>query len=202
MSSPSLSVLTEDSWHREAADKTIKLWSLPEGKLVKTLKGHLSTVYSVAISPDGKLLASGSEDKTIKLWSLPEGEPSWCLFDPSVTKKDSKTREYRQMGPKTYTLPCGTPTPPGTVCICDCVAGSTQYTALETVCICDTIMVPAGTSLPPGAVCVCNTIAVGTYKPTKPSRSVFPRRGVSPGRGFSPGGTICTCDVVHYWYPN
>src|ERR1051325_12060848 len=40
----------------------------------KTLKAHKSTVTSVAISPDGKILASGSDDKTVKLWSLPDGK--------------------------------------------------------------------------------------------------------------------------------
>ena len=32
--------------------------------------GHRNTVTSLSISPDGKMLASGSEDKTVKLWSL------------------------------------------------------------------------------------------------------------------------------------
>jgi WD40 repeat protein len=32
--------------------------------------GHRSCVYSVAFSPDGKYLASGSQDNTVKLWSV------------------------------------------------------------------------------------------------------------------------------------
>jgi hypothetical protein len=34
------------------------------------LRGHTNDVYSLAITPDGKTLVSGSRDKTIRLWDL------------------------------------------------------------------------------------------------------------------------------------
>ena len=37
-------------------------------QLVATMKGHTEEVYSVAFSPDGKHVVSGSGDHTIKVW--------------------------------------------------------------------------------------------------------------------------------------
>jgi len=42
--------------------------------LAQTLSGHIDVVWSVAISPDGRTLASGSSDNTIKIWNLATGE--------------------------------------------------------------------------------------------------------------------------------
>jgi WD40 repeat protein len=48
--------------------------SLPSGIfLERTLTGHSDSVWSVAYSPDGQTLASGSWDKTIKLWNVKTG---------------------------------------------------------------------------------------------------------------------------------
>jgi WD40 repeat protein len=45
-----------------------------ESFLERTLTGHSGTVYSIAISPDGKTLVSGSSDETIKIWNLATGQ--------------------------------------------------------------------------------------------------------------------------------
>ncbi len=56
-------------------EETIKIWSIPEGKLIKTKNVYWKTysVNTIAFSPGGKILASGSHDDAIKLWSIPEG---------------------------------------------------------------------------------------------------------------------------------
>src|SRR5258708_3499697 len=44
------------------------LWDVPSRGEKMTLEGTASEVLSVAISPDGKLVAAGSQDETLKLW--------------------------------------------------------------------------------------------------------------------------------------
>ncbi len=58
-----------------SSDKTVRLWSLPDGKPLKTLTKHSDPITRLAISPDGKLLASGCLDPKVILWSLPDGKP-------------------------------------------------------------------------------------------------------------------------------
>ncbi|MDT9233670.1 MULTISPECIES: serine/threonine-protein kinase [Limnospira] len=54
---------------------TLMSWITPvsawnQARLGQTLTGHTARVLTVAITPDGKTLASGSDDNTVRLWSL------------------------------------------------------------------------------------------------------------------------------------
>jgi hypothetical protein len=44
------------------------------GKLLSTWKVHEDSIYGMALSPDGKLLATGSADRLIKLWNPADGK--------------------------------------------------------------------------------------------------------------------------------
>ena len=45
-----------------------------------TLTGHSEDVRSVAYSPDGKHIVSGSYDKTVKIWDSTTGKEVSVLF--------------------------------------------------------------------------------------------------------------------------
>ncbi len=46
------------------------------------LRGHMGPVRCLAYSPDGRMLASGSDDQTIKLWHLDRGRERHTLTGP------------------------------------------------------------------------------------------------------------------------
>ncbi|KAK2198255.1 bifunctional WD40 repeat/G-protein beta WD-40 repeat/WD40-YVTN repeat-like-containing domain superfamily/WD40 repeat [Babesia duncani] len=54
-------------------DKLVKVWDLRTCQLKNTLKGHEGAVYSISISPDGSLCASGGKDGIARLWDMKEG---------------------------------------------------------------------------------------------------------------------------------
>ena len=166
----------------------IELFSLGKAVMApRMLDGHKAAVRATAITPDGSLLISGSEDKTIRLWSLPDGKYLRSLVDLKVNYENVKglTYEAKDIYGRTirYTQPCGSPIPPGAVCICNCVPGfmsipknhsqifnSEGYCTCDLYCTCHT-------------VCTCNTVCT--------CQSVG---GGSSGRS---GGYYTT-----YWYPN
>lgn len=155
----------------------IGLWKLaPAAAEPRLLTGHTAAVRATVITPDGSLLISGSEDKTIRLWSLPDGKYLQNLVDLAINYKQVEGMSYKGTDVYgrtiTFTLPCGSPIPPGAVCTCNCVPGAmtipdyhSQKYDTRGYCTCDLI-------------CTCNTVCTCQ----------------SVGRG---GGRY-----ISYWYPN
>ena len=53
-----------------------KIWDANTGQCLKTLGEHSYYISSVAFSPDGTKIVSGSWDETIKIWNANTGQ---CL---------------------------------------------------------------------------------------------------------------------------
>jgi WD40 repeat protein len=56
--------------------RDVRVWDVLSGRRVHTFEGHGGPITTLAFSPDGRLLASGSNDTTILLWEvtrLPRG---------------------------------------------------------------------------------------------------------------------------------
>jgi WD40 repeat protein len=46
----------------------VKVWDAATGSETLTLKAHTQAVNTVAMSPDGKRLVTGSSDGKVKVW--------------------------------------------------------------------------------------------------------------------------------------
>lgn len=53
-----------------SVDRTLKTWDLRTGQLQKTHSGHADVLHTVAISCDGRLLASGSDDGSAMVFEV------------------------------------------------------------------------------------------------------------------------------------
>src|SRR5579859_7321148 len=72
---------------KKADQFTIHVWDVANAKLLLQLKFHKDLVSSLAFSPDGKWLASGSWDKSVRVWDAQTGAEVYTIsgFSDSVT---------------------------------------------------------------------------------------------------------------------
>jgi serine/threonine protein kinase/sugar lactone lactonase YvrE len=60
-----------------SADKTIRLWDLRSGSVLRTWDKQTSFVNTVLLSPDETQLYSGNADGTLQSWAIAADQPSW-----------------------------------------------------------------------------------------------------------------------------
>jgi WD40 repeat protein len=52
----------------------VRVWDVATAKELFSLQGHVEGVTCIDFSPDGKLLATGSQDKNVKVWDAATGK--------------------------------------------------------------------------------------------------------------------------------
>lgn len=55
-------------------DETVKIWTVPDGKLTATLKGHTASVIDLRFLNGDKSIVSIGEDKSVNLWDVASGK--------------------------------------------------------------------------------------------------------------------------------
>ncbi len=70
--SPDGKYLAVAEGHKDGIPKThpVTVWDVSARQIAASFSGHTNDVRSIAFSPDGNILASGSSDGTIKLWDM------------------------------------------------------------------------------------------------------------------------------------
>ena len=58
-----------------SVDKTIRIWDVESGIVLRTITGHTSWAFHCSFSPDDKKIMSTSDDRTVRVWCVDTGEP-------------------------------------------------------------------------------------------------------------------------------
>lgn len=80
-----------------SSDRTIRVYSVPDGTQLHQLAGHQDGVLSLNFNSDGKQLLSGSFDNTAVLWNVESGKPiqhlkghSWWVWSAEFSADDNR----------------------------------------------------------------------------------------------------------------
>ncbi|KAI5285348.1 translation initiation factor eIF3 subunit, partial [Ascosphaera acerosa] len=78
-------------------DKTLCVWYSANGERLGTYTGHLGAIWTVDVSPNTVLVASGSADNTVRLWNVQTGAQvmEWDL--PTAIKRVEFSPDGRRL---------------------------------------------------------------------------------------------------------
>jgi len=88
-----------------AMDRTIEVWDAQTGARVMTLRGHDAEIWSVAFSPNGKRIVSGSKDRTVRIWDAASGTQLLTVRQPR--RRDGWTLPAARFSPDGKTIAVG-----------------------------------------------------------------------------------------------
>jgi WD40 repeat protein len=86
-------------------DMLVKLWDAATGRLIHTMaghakrtpQGHVTALYALAVSPDGKYLASGDRIGAVRIWETETGKLAQGFQVPILYTYDERQRK-RSLG--------------------------------------------------------------------------------------------------------
>lgn len=87
-------------------DSTVKLWDVEAGACAHTLRKHDKKVYTIAFSPSGDMLASGSLGGQVNVWSVKSGMllKSFVAHPGVFTGTDSEARDIKTVDPSSVDI--------------------------------------------------------------------------------------------------